>query len=127
MSYPDNLKYTKDHEWVKVDENKITCIIGITDYAQEKLGDIAYIDIEEDLKAVNFGECFGTIEAVKAVADLNSPVTGNVIEINASLNDDPSVVNTDPYESGWMIKVELSKPDELNELMSADKYVSFIE
>lgn len=125
MLYPDNLKYTEDHEWIKIDEK--ICFIGITNYAQDKLGDIAYIDIEEDLKAVNKGECFGTIEAVKAVADLNSPVTGKVIEINVSLNDDPSVINTDPYNAGWMIKVELSNPDELGELMTAGEYIDFIK
>ena len=125
MSYPDNLKYNKDHEWVKVDENK--CFIGITNHAQAELGDIAYVNIAEDLKLVNIGECFGTIEAVKTVADLISPVTGKVIEINTSLNDDPSVVNTDPYGSGWMIKVELCNSDELNNLMTADEYMDFIK
>jgi len=125
MSYPDNLKYTDDHEWIKVDGNIAT--VGITEYAQSELGDIAYVDISEDLKEIKKGECYGTIEAVKAVADLNSPVTGNVIEINTSLNDNPAVVNTDPYGEGWMIKIELSNPVELDELMSASEYMDFIK
>jgi glycine cleavage system H protein len=125
MSYPGNLKYTEDHEWVKVEGN--FGFIGITDHAQSELGDIAYVDIAEDLKEVKAGECFGTIEAVKAVADLNSPVTGKVVEINTALNDDPAVVNTDPYEKGWMIKIELSNPSELDSLMSAAAYMDFIK
>ena len=125
MSYPDNLKYNKDHEWVKVDDN--FCFIGITHHAQSELGDIAYVDIAEDLKEVKKGECFGTIEAVKAVADLNSPVTGNVVEINTALNDNPEVINTDPYNDGWMIKVELSNPAELDDLMKAAEYIDFIK
>lgn len=125
MSYPNDLKYTEDHEWIKVEGNFAT--IGITHHAQSELGDIAYIDIDEELKEVKAGECFGTIEAVKAVADLNSPVTGNVAEINISLNDDPAVVNTDPYEKGWMIKIELSNPTEADSLMTAAAYMDFIK
>ena len=125
MSYPNDLKYTKDHEWVKVDNNIAT--IGVTYFAQSELGDIAYVDIDEDLKEVKVEECFGTIEAVKAVSDLNSPVTGNVVEINLALNDDPAVVNTDPYGDGWMLKVELVNPTELDNLLSADEYTDFIK
>ena len=125
LSYPENLKYTKDHEWVKIDAN--ICLIGITDHAQSELGDIAYVDIAEDLELLVAGECFGTIEAVKAVADLNSPVTGKIIEINTALNDDPAVINTDPYQKGWMLKVELSNPAEIDNLMSSAEYIDFIK
>jgi len=125
MLYPENLKYTEDHEWAKVEDNFVT--IGITDHAQSELGDIAYVDIAEDLKELKKGECFGTIEAVKAVADLYSPVTGKVAEINTALNENPAIVNTDPYEKGWMIKIELSDSVELDNLMTASAYMDFIK
>ncbi|MDR0927502.1 MAG: glycine cleavage system protein GcvH [Ignavibacteria bacterium] len=125
MASPENLKYTQDHEWVRAEGN--IGFIGITDHAQSELGDIAYVDIPEDTTSVTANESFGTIEAVKAVSDLNSPVSGKVLEINTAINDDPAVVNTDPYGEGWMIKVELSNPSELDELMTAAKYEEFIK
>ncbi|MPN08685.1 Glycine cleavage system H protein [bioreactor metagenome] len=125
MTFPENLKYSKDHEWIRVEGN--IGFIGVTDHAQSELGDIAYVDIAEDTTTTTSGESFGTIEAVKAVSDLIAPVSGKVIEINTSLNDDPSVVNSDPYNAGWMIKVELSNPAELDNLMDAAAYQSFIK
>jgi glycine cleavage system H protein len=124
MNIPENLKYSKDHEWIRVEGN--VGFIGVTDFAQSELGDIAYVDIAEDVKTLTSGETFGTIEAVKAVSDLVSPASGKVLEINTALNDDPSVVNTAPYNSGWMIKIELSNPAEINSLMDANAYKSMI-
>lgn len=120
MNFPDGLKYTDDHEWVKVDGD--VAIIGVTDHAQSELGDVVYVDIEEDLEEVTKGEEFGTIEAVKTVADLFSPVSGSVSAVNTDINDDPEVVNRDPYGEGWMIKVKLSDASELDELMDVDAY-----
>ena len=125
MAIPENFKYSKDHEWVKVEGN--IGLVGITDHAQSALGDIAYVDIAESVTSTVCGESFGTIEAVKAVSDLIAPITGKILEINTALNDDPSVVNTDPYGAGWMIKVELSNPSELNDLMDAAAYQTFIK
>ena len=120
MNFPDGLKYTEDHEWVKVDGDE--AIIGVTDHAQSELGDVVYVDIEEDLSEVSKGEEFGTIEAVKTVADLFSPISGSVNAVNTDINDDPEVVNRDPYGEGWMIKVKLSDASELDELMDVDAY-----
>jgi len=125
MTFPENFKYSKDHEWVKVEGN--ICSIGITDHAQSELGDIAYVDIAESTTSTVCGESFGTIEAVKAVSDLIAPVSGKILEINAALNDDPSVVNTDPYGDGWMLKIELSNPSELDNLMDAAAYQAYIK
>jgi glycine cleavage system H protein len=123
MNVLDNLKYTKDHEWLKVEGN--VGYVGITDYAQSELGDIAYVDIPADVTEIRCGESFGTIEAVKAVSDLNAPVSGKVIEINSSINDDPAVINSDPYEKGWLVKIEISNPNEINELLDAKQYTDF--
>jgi glycine cleavage system H protein len=124
MNFPDGLKYTDDHEWIKVDGT--TGYIGITDHAQSELGDVVYIDIEEDLEKLEKGESFGTIEAVKTVADLYAPVDAKVLEVNTKLNDDPETVNNDPYEGGWMVKVELSDPSQLDELMDVEAYKSHV-
>jgi len=121
---PNELKYTNDHEWIKVDGN--TGIIGITDYAQGELGDIVFVDIAEDLSEIKSGEAFGTIEAVKTVSDLFAPCDGKVIEINSSLADDPQKVNTDPYGEGWLIKIEISDPSQLDSLLDAEAYKSQI-
>lgn len=120
MNIPANLKYTKDHEWIKVEGNVGT--IGITEYAQGELGDIVYVDINPDLAEITMGETFGTIEAVKTVSDLYAPVTGKVIELNKKLNDEPQQVNSDPYGEGWIIKVELSDASQLSELLDAAGY-----
>ncbi len=119
MNFPDNLKYTSDHEWVSVDGNVAT--IGITDHAQGELGDIVYLDFKEP-DSVSQGDSVGTIEAVKTVADLFSPITGKVLEVNTGLNDAPETANTDPYGAGWMVKIEIANPDELNALMGVVEY-----
>lgn len=121
---PNELKYTNDHEWIKVDGN--TGIIGITDYAQGELGDVVFVDIAEDLSEIKSGEAFGTIEAVKTVSDLFAPCDGKVIEINSSLADDPQKVNSDPYGEGWLIKIEISDPSQLDSLLDAEAYKSQI-
>ena len=122
MNIPQNLKYTKDHEWIKVDGKVGT--IGITDFAQGELGDIVYIDIAPDISDLTVGESFGTIEAVKTVSDMYAPVNGKVLELNKKLNDEPQLVNTDPYGEGWIIKVELSDASQLNDLLDAVAYSS---
>ena len=120
MNFPAELKYSKDHEWVKVDGN--VAIIGISDFAQDQLGDIVFVDIQTEGEDLAAGEVFGAIEAVKTVADALMPVSGKVIEVNADLEGAPESVNTDPYGAGWMIKVEMSNPAELDELMDAEAY-----
>jgi glycine cleavage system H protein len=120
MNVPANLKYTKDHEWIKVEGNIGT--IGITDFAQSELGDIVYIDINPDLSEIVSGEAFGTIEAVKTVSDMYAPVDGKVIELNKSLNDNPQVVNSDPYGGGWIVKIELKNAAQLDNLLTPEAY-----
>lgn len=120
MNIPGNLRYTKDHEWIKVEGNVGT--IGITDFAQGELGDIVYVDINPELTEITSGESFGTIEAVKTVSDLYAPATGKVLEVNKKLNDEPQAVNTDPYGEGWIIKVELSDPSQIDTLLDAVSY-----
>lgn len=124
MQFPDNLKYTKDHEWIKVEGQIAT--IGITDFAQGELGDIVYVDITTLGQELNQHQVFGTVEAVKTVSDLFMPVSGKVIEKNTALDSSPEKVNTDPYGEGWMIKIEVKNPDELNSLLSADQYKELI-
>lgn len=124
MNVPSNLKYTKDHEWVLIDGN--TGIIGITDYAQGELGDIVFVDIDPNLSEISGGDSFGTVEAVKTVSDLYAPCSGKVIEINKKLNDEPQLVNSDPYGEGWMIKVEIDDAAQLNELMDEQAYKQLI-
>lgn len=120
MNIPQNLKYTNDHEWIKVDGN--IGIIGITDYAQGELGDIVFIDIDPDLQEINNGDSFGSIEAVKTVSDLFAPCSGKVVEINSKLEDEPQLVNSDPYGDGWLIKIEISDLSELDNLMDSESY-----
>ncbi|MBE6227112.1 MAG: glycine cleavage system protein GcvH [Bacteroidales bacterium] len=120
MNIPSNLKYSKDHEWVKVDGNIAT--VGITDFAQSELGDIVFVDIQTEGEELGANEVFGAIEAVKTVADALMPVSGKVIEVNADLEGAPESVNTDPYGAGWMIKVEMSDPAELDNLLDAAGY-----
>ena len=122
MNIPGNLKYTKDHEWLKVEGN--IGVIGVTDYAQGELGDIVYMDINPDVAEITVGESFGTIEAVKTVSDMYAPVSGKVLELNKKLNDEPQLVNTDPYGEGWIIKIELTEPAQVNDLMDAAAYQS---
>ena len=124
MNIPANLKYSNDHEWVLVEGNIAT--IGITDFAQGQLGDIVFVDIQTEGETLDIGEVFGAIEAVKTVADGLMPVSGKIIEINANLESAPESVNKDPYGSGWMIKVEMTNPAELDALMNADKYKTIL-
>ena len=124
MNIPQELKYTKDHEWIKVDGNVVT--IGITDFAQKELGDIVYVEIESDGEELEQGDVFGTVEAVKTVSDLFMPINGKVIEINENLESEPEIVNSDPYEKGWMIKVEIADTSALDAMLSADDYKSLI-
>ena len=124
MEIKSELKYTKDHEWVKVEGNQ--AIIGITDYAQGELGDIVYVEIEalgEDLKKE---EIFGSVEAVKTVSDLFLPVSGKITEMNEGLEDNPELINEDPYEKGWIIKMEIQNPAELEELLDSDSYKDLV-
>ena len=124
MNFPSELKYTKDHEWVKIEGNQAT--IGITDFAQRELGDIVYIDINSVGSEVTKEEVFGTVEAVKTVSDLFMPLTATVSEINALLNDNPELVNNDPYGDGWMVKVTFSDASEVDALLSADDYKALV-
>lgn len=124
MNVPAELLYTPEHEWIEVEDNIAT--IGITDWAQGELGDVVFVELPEVGSEVVQGEAFGTIEAVKAVSDLYSPVTGKVIEINSALDDDPMAVNRTPYVDGWMIKVELSDPTEVDTLLDAAGYDNLI-
>ena len=120
MNIPSDLKYTKDHEWVKIEADIAT--IGITDFAQRELGDIVYVDVDTLDETVDKDEVFGTVEAVKTVSDLLMPLTGEVIEFNDDLQDNPELVNTDPYGAGWMIKVKISNTTEIDNLLSVDAY-----
>ena len=124
MNIPQGLKYTKDHEWIKIDGNE--ALIGITDFAQQELGDIVYVEIETEGEELSIGDVFGTVEAVKTVSDLFMPVSGKIMEVNANLEAEPEVVNTDPYEKGWMIKVEIMDGSALDDVLSADEYSSLI-
>lgn len=120
MNIPSELKYTKDHEWIRIEGD--TATVGITDYAQGELGDIVYIEIETEGESLGKEEVFGTVEAVKTVSDLFMPVGGEVIEVNSALSDAPETVNQDPYGAGWMVKIKLSDPSELEDLLSAADY-----
>ena len=124
MNIPEGLKYTKDHEWIKVEGEE--AIIGITDFAQGELGDIVYVEIETEGEELGQGDVFGTVEAVKTVSDLFMPVSGKVIAINEELESSPEIVNSDPYEKGWMIKVAISDMDGLSNMLSAEDYKSLI-
>lgn len=124
MNFPADLKYTKDHEWVRVEGNM--AYVGITDYAQSELGEIVYVDITTEGETVAKEEVFGTIEAVKTVSDLFMPVSGDVVEVNAELEDTPELVNEDAYGKGWLAKITISDAAELDELLSAAAYEEFI-
>jgi len=120
MKVPENLRYTKDHEWILI-EGK-TGTIGITDYAQGELGDVVFVDIDPNLKEIKNGQSFGTIEAVKTVSDLYAPCNGKVLEVNSALANSPEIVNSDPYDAGWMIKIEIQNLDELKDLLDSKAY-----
>ncbi|MDR0421327.1 MAG: glycine cleavage system protein GcvH [Prevotellaceae bacterium] len=120
MNIPSNLKYSNDHEWVRVEDS--IAVVGITDFAQSQLGDIVFVDIQTENETLAAGEVFGAIEAVKTVSDALMPVSGEIIEVNATLESAPELVNKDPYGEGWMIKIKMSNPEELNDLLDAEKY-----
>ncbi|RTZ71268.1 MAG: glycine cleavage system protein GcvH [Candidatus Neomarinimicrobiota bacterium] len=124
MNIPSNLQYTKDHEWVKIENGVAT--IGITDFAQGELGDIVFVELPEVGKSFNAGDTFGTIEAVKTVTDLFSPISGNIVAINEGLDNDTGKVNSDPYGDGWLVKIRLSDPDEKDGLLSSIAYEEII-
>ncbi len=124
MNLPENLKYTKDHEWIRLDGT--TGVIGITDYAQGELGDIVFVELPPIGRTVELGQVFGTVEAVKAVSDLYSPVSGEVVDVNKEIQDSPELVNKEPYERGWMIKVKIANETELASLLDIDAYKALI-
>jgi glycine cleavage system H protein len=125
MEIPENLRYTKDHEWLSLDGEEAT--VGITDYAQGELGDIVYLELPETGTVVTQGSSFGTIEAVKAAADLYAPVSGEILAVNGMLEDAPEIINQTPYGSGWIIKVRVTEPEEIDTLMTAKQYRNLIE
>jgi glycine cleavage system H protein len=124
MNFPKELKYTKDHEWIKIEDNVGT--IGITDFAQKELGDIVYIEVESEGIEIDQGESFGTIEAVKTVSDLFMPLSGKILEFNETLEGEPELVNADPYGKGWILKIEINEGAASNGLMTAEDYQELI-
>ena len=124
MNTPSNLRYTKEHEWIRVEGNE--AYVGITDYAQSELGEIVFVDINTEGETLEQNEVFGSVEAVKTVSDLNMPVAGEVLAINDAINDQPELVNNDPYGEGWMIKISIANPAELDTLLDAEGYQAFV-
>jgi len=124
MNIPANLKYTREHEWIRVEGDE--AFVGITDYAQSELGEIVFVDVDSVGETIEQGAVFGSVEAVKTVSDLNMPATGEVLEFNETLNDQPELVNNDPYGEGWMIKIKLSDPAELDNLLDAEGYKAIL-
>jgi glycine cleavage system H protein len=124
MNIPADLRYTNDHEWIRTSGN--IAYVGITDFAQAELGDIVFVEIETAGSHLEKGSTFGTIEAVKTVSDLFIPVTGKVVEVNGKINDVPDVINKDPYGEGWLIKIEIDNPSQVNELMDAKAYAAML-
>jgi len=124
MNVPANLKYTKDHEWIKVEGSN--AVIGVTDFAQGQLGDVVFIEIETQGETLAKEEVFGTIEAVKTVSDMFMPVAGEILEINPVLTDSPDVVNKDPYGDGWMVRIKVSDPAQLDELLTPEQYKELV-
>ena len=120
MKFPENVKYSNDHEWIRVEGD--VAYVGITDYAQSELGEIVYVDVTTVGETLEAGEVFGSIEAVKTVSDLMMPVSGKILELNADLEATPELVNSDPYGNGWIVKIEVTQPGEIDELLSADQY-----
>ncbi len=120
MNFPENVKYSNDHEWIRVKGDM--AFVGISDYAQSELGEIVYVDVTTVGETLQAGEVFGSIEAVKTVSDLMMPVSGKILELNADLDATPELVNSDPYGKGWIVKIEITRPDEIDSLLSADQY-----
>lgn len=125
MNFPDDLKYTREHEWVR-DNGDGTVTVGITDFAQSELGDIVFVEIDENEDEIAKDEAFGTVEAVKTVSELYMPVTGKITEVNKKLEDEPETVNEDPYGEGWMVKIAVSNKEELDELLTSEQYQEII-
>ena len=125
MSYPENLKYTKDHEWVRIEGDE--AYIGITEFAQKELGDIVFIEVETVDETLDIEEVFGSIEAVKTVSDLFMPISGEVLEFNEVLESTPEIINSDPYGKGWIIKIKITNPEEVNNLFDVDGYKELTE
>jgi len=124
MSIPAELKYTAEHEWIRVEGDEI--VVGVTEFAQGELGDVVFIEIETEGETLAIGDTFGTIEAVKTVSDLYMPVDGEVVKVNPALEDTPELVNSEPFEGGWMIRIKMDNPSQLDGLMSADEYSALI-
>ena len=124
MSVPAELKYTAEHEWIRVEGDEI--VVGVTEFAQGELGDVVFIEIETEGESMSRGETFGTIEAVKTVSDLYMPVDGEIVKVNPALEDTPELVNSAPFEGGWMIRIKLTDPSQLDDLMPADEYSALI-
>ena len=124
MNIPANLKYTKEHEWIRVEGD--VAYVGITDYAQGELGEIVFVDVDSVGETIEQGAVFGSVEAVKTVSDLNMPATGEVLEFNEALNDQPELVNNDPYGEGWMVKITVNDPAELDNLLDAEGYKAIL-
>jgi glycine cleavage system H protein len=124
MNIPDDLKYTEEHEWIRVEGDEI--VVGVTDFAQGELGDVVFIELETEGEDLSRGDTFGTIEAVKTVSDLYMPVDGRVVKVNPALEDTPELVNNEPFGEGWMIRIKLSDPSQLDDLIPADKYSKMI-
>ncbi len=124
MEFPEDVKYSKEHEWVLVEGNVAT--VGITDYAQDQLGDIVFVELPAVGDKVSREDAFGVVESVKAVSDIYAPVTGKVLEVNDDLPDNPEILNEDPYGDGWIIKIEMSDPDEIDDLLSSTEYEEYV-
>lgn len=125
MNCPDHLKYTEEHEWILIEDDVVT--IGITDFAQEQLGDVVFVELPEIGDSLESGKPFGVVESVKAVSDVYAPLSGEVVEVNTDLPDEPELINRSPYDDGWMVKIRLADPTELDDLMDAEDYRSQIE
>ena len=125
MNIPENLYYTSEHEWARIEGD--TAIVGITDYAQQSLGDVVYVELPDVGTELKKGVEFGSIESVKAVSDIFSPVSGEVIEVNEDISDHPEYINQSPYDKGWIIKIKMSNPDEVKELMNSTQYKEMVE
>jgi glycine cleavage system H protein len=125
MNIPENLYYTKEHEWLQVDGNQ--GIVGITDFAQQQLGDVVFVEVETIGETITMGDAFGTVEAVKTVSDLFIPVTAKILELNSELNDQPELINKDPYGQGWIVKILIEDPGQVSELLNAEQYKAIAE
>ena len=125
MEFPDDLRYSKEHEWARLDGNRV--VVGITDFAQDELGDVVYVDLPTVGTEIDVAGTFGVVESVKAVSDLYVPVSGTVVEVNSALEDRPELVNESPYGEGWMISIDMSNPDDFQQLLSAAAYQAYLE